>query len=72
MFQTILNPYDVFCDVEKINRESVTKTGEFNNIKFDYLEIGSHRCLKNIQSTNPYDYLRILNGNSVNFSTQIQ
>lgn len=61
MFQTILNTYDVFCDIEKINREIVTKTGELNNIKFDYFEIGNHRCIKNIQSTNPYDYLEFLN-----------
>lgn len=61
MFHTILNIYDVFCDIEKINKSCVTKAGEFNNVKYDYLEIGDQQCLKNIHSTNPYDYLMFLN-----------
>lgn len=61
MFQTILNTFDVFCDVEKINKKCVAKAGKFNNVKYDYLEYGSSQCLKNIHSTDPYDYLMFLN-----------
>ncbi len=61
MFQTILNNYDVFCDIEKINKSYITKTGEFNNIKYEYLDYGSQQCIKNIHSTDPYDYLMFLN-----------
>lgn len=61
MFQTILNNYDVFCDIEKINKSCIAKTGEFNNIKYEYLDYGGKQCVKNIYSTNPYDYLMFLN-----------
>lgn len=61
MFQTILNNYDVFYDFEKINKSYVIKTGEFNNIKYDYLDYGGKQFVKNIYSTNPYDYLMFLN-----------
>ena len=61
MFQTILNTYDVFGDIEKINRSYVTKTGEWGNIKYDYLDFGNGKSVKNIHSTNPYDYLLFLN-----------
>lgn len=60
MFQTILNPYDVFCDLQKANKDFFIKTGEYNNVKFDYMDIDNHKCLKNIYSTNPYDYLAFL------------
>ena len=60
MFQTILNTYDVFCDVEKINKSYVAKEGEYNNVKYDYLDLGSQKCLKSIHSTDPYDYLMFL------------
>ena len=61
MFQTILNTYDVFCDIEKINKSYVTKTGEFNNVKYDYLDYGDKQSIKSIYSTDPYDYLMFLN-----------
>lgn len=60
MFQTILNPYDVFCDFQKANKDFLTKTETYNNVKFDYMDIDNHKCLKNIYSTNPYDYLAFL------------
>lgn len=61
MFQTILNAYDVFCDIEKINKSYAVKTGKFNDIKYDYLDYGNQQCIKNIHSTDPYDYLMFLN-----------
>lgn len=60
MFQTILNSYDVFFDFQKADKDFLTKAGEYNNVKFDYMEIDNHKCLKNIYSTNPYDYLAFL------------
>lgn len=61
MFQTVLNSYDVFCDLNRISKDCVTKSGEFNSVRYDYMQIENHKCLTNIYSTNPYDYLTFLN-----------
>ena len=53
MFQTVLNSYDVFCDLNRVNKDCVTKSGEFNNVRYDYMQIENHKCLTNIYSTNP-------------------